>query len=104
MRGETENPGIGRRRFGGTVDLVASAVRWRPFASVRSRILGWSVLLLAAATAASTVAMHIFLVSQLDARVNSELTHEIAEFRALEAQRGGIRSGAPDSVLTLLRA
>src|SRR6516164_2988148 len=104
MRGETENPGIGRRRFGGTVGLVASAVKWRPFASVRSRILGWSVLLLAAAIAASTVAMHVFLVSQLDARVNSELTHEIAEFRTMEAQRGGSRYGPPDSVPSLLRA
>ena len=84
--------------------LVASAVKWRPFASVRSRILGWSVLLLAAAIAASTVAMHVFLVSQLDARVNSELTHEIAEFRTMEAQRGGSRYGPPDSVPSLLRA
>jgi len=86
------------------VGLVASAVKWRPFASVRSRILGWSVLLLAAAIAASTVAMHVFLVSQLDARVNSELTHEIAEFRTMEAQRGGSRYGPPDSVPSLLRA
>jgi signal transduction histidine kinase len=67
----------------------------RPFASVRSRILGWSVLLLAAALAASTVAMHLFLVAQLGARVNAELSHEIEEFRALEAQRGvtGVTSG-----------
>ena len=30
--------------------------RWRPFVSARSRILGWSVLLLAVAMAVSTVA------------------------------------------------
>jgi two-component system, OmpR family, sensor kinase len=82
--------------------------------SVRSRILGWSVLLLATALAASTVAMHVFLVRQLDTRVGAELTHEIAEFRALEAQRGSVagtagaagRAGAAgtDSVLALFRA
>ena len=85
--------------------------RWRPFASVRSRILGWSVLLLTAALAASTVAMHVFLVRQLDGRVNAELTHEIAEFRALEAQLGGTADSGSDgaagaaanSVITLLR-
>src|SRR5215472_17363406 len=72
----------------------------RPFASVRSRILGWSVLLLAAALAASTVAMHLFLVAQLGARVNAELSHEIEEFRALEAQRGATGG----NILALLRA
>jgi two-component system, OmpR family, sensor kinase len=76
--------------------------------SVRSRILGWSVLLLAAALAASTVAMHIFLVRQLDTRVNAELAHEIAEFRALEVQRGAgttaAGTAAPGSALALLRA
>jgi signal transduction histidine kinase len=82
---------------------------WPPFGSVRSRVLGWSVLLLAAALAASVVTMHVFLVRQLDARVNSELTHEIAEFQALEAQSGAnIGSGTEDkpakSVLVLLRA
>ena len=85
--------------------------RWRPFASVRSRILGWSVLLLTAALAASTVAMHVFLVRQLDGRVNAELAHEIAEFRALEAQLGGTADSGSDgaagaaanSVITLLR-
>ncbi|WP_187366074.1 sensor histidine kinase [Trebonia kvetii] len=84
-------------------------LRWRPFASVRSRILGWSVLLLAAAFAASTVAMHVLLVRQLDGRVSAELTHEIAEFRALEAQRAagkdtGGTDGAATSMLALLRA
>src|SRR6516225_7213017 len=48
---------------------------WRPLASARGRILGWSVLLLAAALAASTVATHLLLVRQLNARVSAELTH-----------------------------
>jgi signal transduction histidine kinase len=88
--------------------LEAVILRWRPFASVRSRILGWSVLLLAAAFAASTLAMHVFLVRQLDGRVNAELSHEIAEFRSLEAQRAAGRDtgrgdGPATSVLALLR-
>ena len=90
-----------------TLKLVT--LRWRPFTSVRSRILGWSVLLLAVALTASTVAMHVFLVRHLDTRVNAELAHEIAEFRALEAQRAtgtdtGGADGTATSVLTLLRA
>src|SRR5215472_16361226 len=89
----------GRRR---KRTLEAVMLRWRPFASVRSRILGWSVLLLTAALAASTVAMHVFLVRQLDGRVNAELAHEIAEFRALEAQLGAASVPA-NSVTTLLR-
>jgi signal transduction histidine kinase len=97
---------MGRRTFGRTLALVTP--RWRPFASVRSRILGWSVLLLTAALAASTVAMHVFLVRQFDGRVNAELAHEIAEFRALEAQLGGAADGGSDgaaanSVIALLR-
>lgn len=89
--------------------LICVRLRWRTFASVRSRILGWSVLLLAAAFAASTAAMHVFLVRHLDSRVSADLTHEIAEFRALEAQRAagpdtGAADGAATSVLALLRA
>jgi two-component system OmpR family sensor kinase len=89
--------------------LLLVTFRWRPFASVRGRILGWSVLLLAVALAASTVAMHVFLVRHLDTRVNAELAHEITEFRVLEAQRaigtdGGGEDQAATSVLALLRA
>ena len=80
--------------------LILVTFRSRPFASVRSRILGWSVLLLAAALTASTVAMHVFLVRHLDTRVNAELAHEIGEFHALEAQRAAgatpaARTGRP---------
>jgi signal transduction histidine kinase len=80
---------------------------------VRSRILGWSVLLLAAALAASTLAMHVFLVRQLDSRANAELSHEIAEFRSLEAHSLETRraagadtsgvDGPANSVAALLR-
>jgi len=72
--------------------------------SARSRILGWSVLLLAAALAVSTVATHVLLVSRVNARVSAELVHEIAEFQALAARRSAAIDGQPDSVLALLRA
>jgi two-component system, OmpR family, sensor kinase len=72
--------------------------------SARGRILGWSVLLLAAALAASTAVTHVLLVRQLDQRVRAELAHEIAEFRLLAARRpvpGPRHAGA---VVALLRA
>jgi len=91
-------------RDGAGRDRAAPAPRWRPFVSARSRILGWSVLLLAAAMAVSTVATHVLLVSRMNARVSAELTHEIAEFQALAARRSAAGDGQPDSVLALLRA
>ena len=72
--------------------------------SARGRILGWSVLLLALAMAAATVATRIVLVRDMNARVSAELAHEIGEFRALAAKRGAARDRQPDSVLRLLRA
>lgn len=77
---------------------------WRPFVSARSRILGWSVLLLAAAMAAFTVATHEFLVRSMNDRINSELRHEIEEFHslALRANPGGAPS--KPIVRSLLRA
>ena len=71
--------------------------------SARGRILGWSVLLLVAALAASTAVTHLLLVRQLDARVGAELSHEIAEFRMLAA-RPAESAGGPRSVVALLRA
>ncbi|HEX9063639.1 MAG TPA: HAMP domain-containing sensor histidine kinase [Streptosporangiaceae bacterium] len=68
---------------------------WRPFVSARSRILGWSVALLAAAATATTIATHAFLVASMNSRVHSELTHEIAEFRALAARYGATRPAEP---------
>lgn len=65
------------------------------FVSARSRILGWSIALLAAAAAASTVATHAFLVASMNSRINGELSHEIAEFRLLAARNGAV-SGSTD--------
>ena len=53
---------------GSVRDPAPRTHRWRPFVSARSRILGWSVLLLAAAMAVSTVATHVLLVSRMNAR------------------------------------
>ena len=72
--------------------------------SARGRILGWSVLLLAAALAASTVVTHVLLVRQLDARVRAQLSREAVEFRALAARRAVPAFGRPGSVVALLRA
>ena len=72
--------------------------------SARGRILGWSVLLLAAALAASTAVTHILLVRQLDTRVRAELSHEIAEFQLLAARRQEPGTGHTGSVVALLRA
>ena len=72
--------------------------------SARGRILGWTVLLLAAALAATVAATHVLLVRQMNAQVSAELSHEIAEFRALAAHRGPPAPGRPGSVVALLRA
>jgi signal transduction histidine kinase len=73
--------------------------------SARSRILGWSLLLLAAAIATSTVATHVLLVSRMNSRISGELAHEVGEFRALAARHAKPAADSkPDSVLGLLRA
>ena len=71
----------------------------RFFRSARSRILGWSVLLLGAALAASTLATHVLLVRGMNGRVSADLSHEVTEFRALQRASG---SRPKDSVLALL--
>jgi len=76
----------------------------RFFRSARSRILGWSVFLLGAALAASTLATHLLLVRGMDSQVNAELSHEINEFRTLAAQQRASGSPARGSVLALLQA
>lgn len=53
------------------------------------------MLLLAAAMAAFTVATHDFLVSSMNTRINNELTHEVAEFKALAARQGAV--GSPEA-------
>jgi two-component system, OmpR family, sensor kinase len=76
----------------------------RFFRSARSRILGWSVLLLGAALAASTLATHVLLVRGMNGQVNAELSHEINEFRTLAAQQRASGSAPRGSVLALLKA
>lgn len=71
----------------------------RFFRSARSRILGWSVLLLGAALAASTLATHVLLVRGMNSRVSADLSHEISEFLALQRAPG---TRQKDSVLALL--
>jgi two-component system OmpR family sensor kinase len=68
------------------------------FRSARSQILGWSVLLLGAALAASTLATHVLLVSAMNSRVSADLSHEMSEFQALK--RTGSRQR--ESALALL--
>jgi two-component system, OmpR family, sensor kinase len=76
----------------------------RFFRSARSRILGWSVLLLGAALAASTLATHVLLVRGMDGQVNAELSHEINEFRTLAAQQRASGSAPRGSVQAMLKA
>ena len=68
---------------------------WRPFTSARSRILGWSVLLLAAALAVFTIATRDSQVRSMNAQVTSDLAHEIAEFNALAARNGAVSGTEP---------
>ena len=76
----------------------------RFFRSARGRILGWSVLLLGAALAASTLATHVLLVRGMNSQVNAELSHEINEFRTLAAQQRASGSAPGGSVRALLKA
>ena len=88
----------------GPETATTAARPWRPLMSARGRILGWSVLLLAAALAGSTVVTHVLLVRQLNARVSAELTHEMAEFRTLAARREEPSASRHGSVVDLLGA
>jgi two-component system, OmpR family, sensor kinase len=57
--------------------------RWLPALSLRLRLLGWALLLLAVATLASVVVIRQVLLNQLENRVTAELRQEAAEFRRL---------------------
>lgn len=57
--------------------------RWRPSLSLRMRLLGWALLLLAIATLVSVVVIRQVLVNQLGNRVTADLEQEVAEFRRL---------------------
>lgn len=75
-----------------------AAGRWRPFRSARSRILGWSVLLLAAAMAAFTIASRSSMVGAMNARITTDLSHEISEFNAVAGA-----ASPHDTVLSVLQ-
>jgi two-component system, OmpR family, sensor kinase len=57
--------------------------RWRPALSLRLRLLGWALLLLALASLASTIAIRQVLLNQLENQVTADLAQEVAEFRRL---------------------
>jgi two-component system, OmpR family, sensor kinase len=57
--------------------------RWRPPLSLRLRLLGWALLLLAVASLASVVVIRQVLLNQLENRVTADLEQEVAEYRLL---------------------
>jgi len=57
--------------------------RWPPALSLRLRLLGWALLLLAVASLASVVVIRQVLLNQLETRVTADLEQEVAEFRLL---------------------
>jgi len=61
---------------------ASASLRWAA-SSARLRILGWSVVLLMTALAATAAVTHVLLVRQLDRTVSAELAGEINEFHAL---------------------
>lgn len=70
--------------------------------SARTRILGWSVLLLAASFLIGTGATYVVLSRRADARIAAELRHEADEFAALPSGVG--RPGNPSRVAAKLHA
>lgn len=67
----------------GAVTSTDSGRRWRPPLSLRMRLLGWALLLLAVASLASVAAIRQVLINQLENRVTAELEQEVTEFRRL---------------------
>jgi two-component system, OmpR family, sensor kinase len=65
--------------------------------SARTRILGWSVLLLTVSMLFTTVATHLLLIRRTDSSINEDLSHEVDEFRALSV------AGAASPVRARLR-
>jgi signal transduction histidine kinase len=57
--------------------------RWRPPLSLRLRLLGWALLLLAVASLVSVAVIRQVLLNQLDSRTAAGLEQEVAEFRRL---------------------
>jgi two-component system OmpR family sensor kinase len=61
--------------------------------SARTRILGWSMLLLTVSLLAGAAATHVLLNGRADARIAAELQHEVDEFNALPAPSAAVGSG-----------
>lgn len=57
--------------------------RWRPALSLRLRMLGWALLMLAIATLASVLVIRQVLLNQLDEQITKDLEQEVSEFRRL---------------------
>jgi signal transduction histidine kinase len=61
--------------------------RWRLSLSLRMRLLGWALLLLAIAILASVAVVRQVLINQLENRVTADLAQEVSEFRRLAGGR-----------------
>ncbi|QSB13400.1 HAMP domain-containing histidine kinase [Natronosporangium hydrolyticum] len=61
--------------------------RWRPVVSLRLRLLGWALLLLAVASLGSVVVVRQVLLNQLENRTTADLQQEVSEFRLLAGGR-----------------
>jgi two-component system OmpR family sensor kinase len=69
-----------------TTETAATTDRrawWPPRLSLRLRLLGWALLLVAVAALASIVVIRQVLLNQLENRVTDDLQQEVAEFRLL---------------------
>jgi two-component system OmpR family sensor kinase len=71
----------------GEVTVSDQRRRWHPVVSLRLRLLGWALLLLAVASLGSVVVVRQVLVNQLENRVTADLQQEVAEFRLLAGGR-----------------
>lgn len=60
---------------------------WPPVLSLRMRLLGWALLLLAVASVGSVLAVRQVLLNQQENRVTADLEQEVAEFRLLAGGR-----------------
>ena len=76
------SPGTARTTMSGMTTTDPPA-RWRPGLSLRLRLLGWALLLLAVASLASIVVIRQVLINQLENQVTANLEQEVAEFRRL---------------------
>lgn len=78
-------------------DLTSPPAPGRPrwVASARLRIVGWQLLLVLVALAASVTLTHQILLTRLDERIDRELTQEIDELRALAGTGVNPETGGP---------